>query len=136
MPPDADWVRSWVGKAGEDLAVANRLLREPPIYPAIVAFHAQQAAEKFLKAYLVHRHIEFEKAHSIRYLLDLCSGVDKDFGALRDRAEPLTRYAVAGRYPVAEEPIGETEARQAVEASEEVRVFVLKRIPLEPTPDR
>ena len=128
MPPEADWVRNWLAKAEEDLAVAQRLLRDPPVYPAVAAFHAQQAAEKLLKAFLLHHRIEFEKAHSIRYLLDLCEGIDRSFGQLRDRAETLTRYAVTARYPIAGGEVEEGEAEDAVEAAAGVRVFVLGRL--------
>jgi len=54
-----DLVRGWLEKARRDLATAQSQLRvaEPPA--DIICFHAQQAAEKYLKAYLVWRGIEF-----------------------------------------------------------------------------
>jgi HEPN domain-containing protein len=37
------------------------------------AFHCQQAAEKYLKAYLVRQQIEFRKTHALGHLLHLAS---------------------------------------------------------------
>lgn len=132
MPPEAAWVRSWLAKAEEDLAVARRLLRGPPFFPAAASFHSQQAVEKFLKAYLVSHQVDFEKVHSIRYLLDLCTRIDKTFEELRDRAEPLTRYAVMGRYPVGGADPTEKDAKHSVQTAAVVRTFVLKRLPRSP----
>jgi HEPN domain-containing protein len=43
--------REWLAKADEDLAAAQALLAHPEL-TNIVAFHAQQAVEKALKAAL------------------------------------------------------------------------------------
>lgn len=134
MPPEAEWVKAWLLKAQQDLSVAERLLRQPPVFPDIVAFHAQQAVEKALKAYLAFHETEFEKAHTIRYLLDICGRIEPEFEKLRKSAEPLTRYAVAGRYPVAGPETTEAEAEQAVDAAEQAWQFVLSRLPAQLRP--
>lgn len=72
--------------------------QEPPLLGAS-CFHSQQAAEKYLKAYLTQRQIEFPKTHSIRELLGLVRTVD---GGLAERLHPavaLTPYGVEARYP-------------------------------------
>ncbi len=129
MPPDSDWVREWLKKADLDLQAARRLMPQPPRMPDIVCFHAQQAVEKFLKAFLVYHEVEFEKVHAIRYLLDLCVEIDSDFGCLRDQAEPLSRHAVLGRYPMSSPEVSEVQAAETVQVAEEVREFVLARMP-------
>ncbi|MBI4473523.1 MAG: HEPN domain-containing protein [Acidobacteria bacterium] len=53
-PPDEvrqELVQKWFTKAEEDLAVANQLLADDVPYYAAIGFHAQQAAEKFIKAF-------------------------------------------------------------------------------------
>jgi len=40
------------------------------------AFHAQQAVEKFIKAYLVKNQIEFRKTHDIGKLINLIETKD------------------------------------------------------------
>lgn len=69
MPPPDDVkraiVRQWLAKAEQDLQAAETLLtaEHQLFYPA--CFHAQQAAEKFLKAFLAWHQIEFPKTHSL-----------------------------------------------------------------------
>jgi len=57
-------VHDWLAKADADLAVAERLLPDGGAHAWAVAFHCQQAAEKFLKAYLSWWQIEFPKTHT------------------------------------------------------------------------
>jgi HEPN domain-containing protein len=57
-----------VRKAEED-ANAMRLLADAEISDEIVGFHAQQAVEKWLKAVLGSRGIEFEYTHDLRRLI-------------------------------------------------------------------
>ncbi|MCX6550713.1 MAG: HEPN domain-containing protein, partial [Acidobacteria bacterium] len=78
-PPDEirrEIVAQWVARADEDLSVARHLLAEKLPYHGAIGFHAQQAAEKFLKAYLVAHQVEFPKTHDLGRLLDLIAPVD------------------------------------------------------------
>jgi hypothetical protein len=57
-PPDAirrELVAQWLARAEEDLGVARHLLAERLPYYTAIGFHAQQAAEKYVKAFLVAR---------------------------------------------------------------------------------
>jgi len=129
MPHDEEWVRLWLAKAEHDLAAAEKLAESSPIFPEIICFHAQQAVEKYLKAFLVYHNVEFEKVHAIRYLLDLCGVIDASFENLREMAEPLTVYAVIGRYPMAGPVITSKDSDAAIAVSKDVRAFVLSRLP-------
>ena len=65
-------VREWVEKAEGDLENARLVLRVGERCPSeTVCFHAQQCAEKYLKAYLTFRSLEFPKTHSIQKLFSL-----------------------------------------------------------------
>ena len=44
----------------------------PAVTDAIVGFHAQQTAEKSLKAVLAARGVYFPFTHDLRVLMDLC----------------------------------------------------------------
>ena len=57
-------------------------------------FHCQQAAEKYLKAFLVKKQIEFTKTHNIMSLLNLCASDDNSFKEELSEADNLTDYAV------------------------------------------
>jgi HEPN domain-containing protein len=116
-------VGQWMHSARSDLALA-RLTDDERIAPEILAFHAQQAAEKALKALLVRRQVEFPFIHTIGPLLTLCREAGFEGTEALSGAAILTRYAVAARYPGEEEPVTRQEAREAVELATQVLVWV------------
>ena len=113
----------WVSKAEGDYSTAQRELkvRRKPNYDA-VCFHAQQCAEKYLKAFLVLREIEPPKTHNLIELLKLCSAQDGSFELIHPVLDSLMTYAVDIRYPG--ESSTKDEARDAVKAMKQVREFV------------
>ena len=74
----------WVEKAEGDYASAQRELRarKSPNYDS-ACFHAQQCAEKYLKARLQEAEISFPKTHDLTKLLDLLLPVEPCFENLR-----------------------------------------------------
>ncbi len=84
-----DFVQQWLNRARKDLAAGELLLKGAFEDYENVGFHAQQAAEKFIKAFLVCHQIEFSKTHNIALLTQTGAGVDS-----------LTSYAVEFRYPI------------------------------------
>jgi HEPN domain-containing protein len=91
-------VADWVGKADLDFDTAVRLVAEER-FRDIVAFHAQQAAEKYLKALLTRHQIEFPKTHVIRRLLILLRSVEPGIAEELDGANWLSPYGAEIRYP-------------------------------------
>jgi HEPN domain-containing protein len=57
MKGKAELVRGWLRKAFSDLAALDASLQADALDAA--CFHAQQAAEKFLKAFLIHNAVDF-----------------------------------------------------------------------------
>jgi HEPN domain-containing protein len=86
----------------------------------IVSFHAQQAAEKSLKAVLIRHQVVFGKTHDIGQLLSLVEPVAPDLRARTSGAEALTPYAVASRYPGVEPPVYRDEARRHLALAHQV----------------
>lgn len=117
-PPEEvkrEFVRQWVAKAASHLGVARHLLSDGSPYVEVICFHAQQAAEKYLKAFLVERQIEFPKTHDLGALLDLVATTDPRLAeSLRD-VTALTPYGVDVRYPSDLPEITAEDAREAVE---------------------
>lgn len=105
----------WVSKAENDFATAMRefRVRTAPNYDA-VCFHAQQCAEKYLKARLQEAGISFSKTHDLVTLLELTLPVDPSWSELRSELRTLTAFAVEFRYPGAS--ADESMARDAVDA--------------------
>ena len=94
-----DLVSKWIKKAEDDLLTVERELSfEDPVTQTI-CFHCQQAAEKYLKAFLVYHQIYFPKTHKITELLQLCAAIDSAFIDQLQDADNLTDYAVEIRYP-------------------------------------
>lgn len=110
----------WINKAEGDYATAMREFRARKLtnYDA-VCFHAQQAIEKYLKAFLLKNKVAFPKTHNLRELLELCLPVDSSLDLQRDLLIQLDRYAVRYRYPGA--------AAERAEAKEAIRIVKLLR---------
>jgi HEPN domain-containing protein len=130
-PPERvkrDLVVQWIKSADSDFAAANRLLsgKDPLVEGAV--FHAQQAAEKLLKAALVWHQVEFPKTHDIDRLTDLLETVDAGLAGVVGEASPLTPYAVEARYPRKLPALTLAEAREAVAIAGRVRDAVLAKL--------
>lgn len=114
-------VRRWIAHGDDDLRVAQHTLTLPDECPyRLVAYHAQQCAEKYLKAFLVLRAVDFPYTHNIARLLELCAR-HSEWAADLTQAEELTPFAITARYPGEEEAVSETEARHAIAVAVTVR---------------
>ena len=83
---------------------------------AVFGFHAQQAAEKLMKALLAHLGIQFELTHDLTRLAKSVAKVDQPLPDLGLPLRKLTRFGVVYRYefqPLAANPDRAT-ARNAV----------------------
>jgi HEPN domain-containing protein len=126
MPDPLDeLVGEWLARAEHDLRVAEFLLTMPEPPPESIGFHAQQCAEKALKAFLTLRRVRFERRHDLNYLIDLCTPLDSAFDQLRSEADELTPYAVEYRYPDALPLLSLDAARSTVETANRIYAFVL-----------
>jgi HEPN domain-containing protein len=89
-PAILEKVKQWLAYADEDLHLARHGLTMPERPPyRLIAYHAQQCAEKHLKAYLVFHAIDFPFTHNLRRLLELCAAQADWSEQLRD-ADELT----------------------------------------------
>ena len=109
----------WVAKAEGDFTTALReyRARKSPNYDA-ACFHAQQCAEKYLKALLQEENIAFDKTHDLVKLLSLLPTMI-GLAALRGNLAMLSAAAVEYRYP-GECAIRET-AKESIATCESVR---------------
>jgi HEPN domain-containing protein len=121
-------VKQLIEIAEEDLTVAKLGLSvSSSVSYRIITFHAQQCAEKYLKAFLVFNNSEFPYTHNITTLIDLCARVDNAFENLRS-AEILSSYATANTYPGEFEKLKKSDAVKSVKLSEKVASFVKKKL--------
>ena len=122
-------VHKWLEKAGQDLTACDVLLESGTMLTGVVAFHAQHAAEKYIKALLTFREKDFPKTHDITHLLEIVALTDKVLAASLDAAEDLTAYGVLPRYPGDLPEISLDEARHLYQLAIQVRDGVLAVIP-------
>ena len=68
-----DDIKDWIEKADHDLGSAKVIYLYLPEYFDTIAFHCQQAVEKYLKALLIFFQIDFIRTHDLIYLLERIS---------------------------------------------------------------
>jgi HEPN domain-containing protein len=91
--------RAWLQYAGEDLDAARALLKMKPAMVRQALFHAQQAAEKALKGFLIGNAKPYPLIHDIDRLRARCSELDCTLDQLAMECLPLTPFAGLSRYP-------------------------------------
>lgn len=104
----------WLSRARGDLALAQVPL-PPGGFFEDLCFHAQQAAEKALKAVYVRHGWAFRYIHDVDALIGGLEDHGLKAPASVQEALSLTLYARATRYPGPSEPVTEQEYRRAVE---------------------
>lgn len=120
-------VKQWLAYAEEDMDLARFTRTHMEGAPLrLIAYHAQQCAEKCLKAYLVYQGIDFPYTHNIARLLELCSNTNW-LESLQE-AEELSPYAISTRYPGFDESVDEAEVVRAIEIAEVVRRAVYDKL--------
>ncbi|MHB1646166.1 MAG: HEPN domain-containing protein [bacterium] len=136
-------VKGWLNKANHDMEV----LKHNDLPKDIICFHAQQAVEKMLKAFLIYNDQEIQKfqIHDIDKIIKECSKINPEFEELSNLGVgKLTEYAVGSRYPNDYDEYNDfqmpsvTETKEAILIAEKVKSFVIAKINLleqKQTPD-
>jgi HEPN domain-containing protein len=85
-------------KAEDDARAMQLLAPNPEISDEIIGFHAQQAVEKWLKAVLGSREIQFEYTHDLHRLIAEVIAAVGEFPFDTPEVVALTEHAVPLRY--------------------------------------
>lgn len=121
----------WVEKAEHDLKNAEHTLTLVAGCPFdTVCFHAQQCAEKYLKALLIVSGIDFPKTHDLTELHALLPVHLRAKMPIADFAA-LTPYATESRYPGPWDPQTRADAVEAVKMTGRVRELLRRELPPE-----
>ena len=131
MPPDAKTleVKLWLTKASSDIAAGLHGLTAIPPFTVEALFHAQKAAEKALKGFLIWHEVTFRKVHDIRLLGEEVTKLDPTLTPCILLASDLTPYAVMFRYPGEASEPSLSEAQDALQLAGTVISEILKRLP-------
>jgi len=127
-PEITELVLRWIKKADNDLINAEHTLRLEKDCPLdTVCYHAQQCAEKYIKALLTFEQVKFPKIHDLSELLSLLP-YEKELEDELKGYEELMVYAVGVKYPGYLEDISREDAKRAVLLAERVKDTVRKRL--------
>lgn len=118
---DVNELKSWIAYAEDDFDAARILTRRKRPLLNNACFHAQQSAEKYMKALLIFKDHAFPKIHDLSTLDDLCSAAGIFLGMKKAELARLSAYAVMSRSPGDEPTMDET--KDAIEIAKTVRKF-------------
>lgn len=121
-------IREWLDKADGDFEAALSLYksRRKRKLLYIIAFHCQQAIEKYLKALMIGLRIDFPKTHDLVQLLSLIRRKDAFLSGIKNDLNMLNPFAVGFRYPG--EDVTAEELKAVVIITKNLRNILLSRI--------
>jgi HEPN domain-containing protein len=119
-------VLEWVAKAEQDYQTAEVMARKRkyPV-PDVVGFHCQQCIEKYLKALLVLKKLDFPKTHDLIELLEIALKKEPLLEIYRPDLRILNPFSVQFRYPG--EGATLEDATHALKAMRRARKFFIER---------
>jgi HEPN domain-containing protein len=117
----ANEITEWVEYAEEDFIMAKSALRRSKPLTTPSCFHSQQCAEKYLKALLVAKELDFPKTHDLLILNALCNQAGVLTGFTKEDLGRLSVYAVHTCYP-GEQPT-QDDAQDALKIATNIRRF-------------
>jgi len=118
-----EYVIEWFRLADLDFAAAEHLCGMRPQPLNIICYHCEQAAEKYLKGYLVYNGVfDPPKTHDLGILCEMCSEYEESFKEIKRACNVLTVYGVQMRYPH-EVEISEYDMQKALEYAAQIRDF-------------
>jgi HEPN domain-containing protein len=121
----------WFNFADQDLDTASLLMQWRPLHVEIICYHCAQAAEKYLKGYLVAHEIFPPKTHELEKLCEMCSHKNNQFNEIVTICSFLTQFATQTRYPH-EMDITEKHVKLAISNAKTIQkfepIFSLRRL--------
>lgn len=96
---DPQIIEEWLQRADEDFEFACSVIEESSFY-AQICFHFHQAAEKYLKCFIIAWDLQFKKIHDLPVLLKMCLPENDRLEALMSDCTFLNPFYIEARYPV------------------------------------
>lgn len=108
-----------LAKSKDDETLLEEIISNEKVRDEIIGFHAQQAAEKLLKALLMAKNIPYRRTHDLRELIDLIRDNGIEFPESLMEIRTLSPFAVEFRYDYIpmeeEEPFNRQKALEMVQ---------------------
>lgn len=124
-----EYILKWFEKADHDLMAAQVVIDLRPLILDVACFHCQQAVEKYFKAYLVFKNVDFKKTHDVDLLQVKCVEVDSDFNSID--LKNLNDFGVDIRYPGDMLAPDISEAKEYFLIAERVKEMVREKVELD-----
>ena len=99
MKLNREVAKEWIDKAEEDFEFASAGIEYTKHF-AQICFHFQQAAEKYLKAFILANGLHFRRVHNLIELLEICKNKEPKIGEIEDACRYLNPFYIDTRYPV------------------------------------
>lgn len=120
---DSKKYEDWIEAAKKDLKGA-KILHEKTGVEELVAFHCQQAVEKYLKAFLIKETGILHSGHHLMGLLKKCYQIDEKFKEFIHQVTFLNSYYIETRYPSDEGLVVDREdAERCIEYASQVLTY-------------
>ena len=104
--PDREHARLLLDIARRDLRTVEVMVAAVTVADEVFGFHAQQATEKALKAWLAFLEVDYPRIHDLDELLSLVQDHDPDAGGRFSGLTELTPFAVQFRYDLLDKGMG------------------------------
>jgi HEPN domain-containing protein len=118
--------KDWLQKAAEDELSLKAVLSEGA--PSTACFLAQQMSEKFLKGLLVYGGNEFPKIHDLVKLGEMLQSAYPGIIDLKLDLQKLSQFYIETRYPADYPEFTKTEAREAYDMAQRIKLFVTSKL--------
>ncbi|MBC7227145.1 MAG: HEPN domain-containing protein [Thermoflexales bacterium] len=120
--------RDWFAQGDLDLQAAEILLTLGGPLP-IVAFHLQQAVEKYLKGFLLSTGWTLRRIHDLELLLQDAIDRDEDFAPFLPFCQRATEYYLETRYPLGiQSPLEEDALKQDLDTARELIALIRRKV--------
>ena len=124
-------IKKWIEKGDHDLGTAMITYQYLPKYKDTIAFHCQQAVEKYLKSFLFYLGLPIKRTHDLIFLLEQINKNETVEQVWFEKALELQDFAVEIRYPDMVIELSNTEIETAIEISKDFRKFILVKLKID-----
>jgi HEPN domain-containing protein len=124
-----DQVKEWLALADEDIETADILINHKNCKANQIAFHCQQAIEKYFKAYLLENNWELKKTHNLTKLYNIAKTLtSKDFSIDTKLLDQIHNFYINSRYPGEYVAISKKRAKEFYDFAENIGKIIKKAL--------
>lgn len=118
----------WFKIGDNEFCFAKAAFEELGAFYPQICFQCHQAAEKYLKGFLVYHNINSPKIHDLAQLVKLCAKIDRDFLEILEEANVLSQYYIVCRYPLEYPAANREQAQEALETADKLMDLTREKV--------